>query len=157
MQYGTSYLYTNVPELSSDIWHKHHVPAVDKVLFAPSLQQRCWELEGAVFSPKKHDSLWIPWKAESSKHTIFLRKKALTHFVVIFLPAYSHLPTFPPTVLRNSLLLFSSQPELHCKGTECRATALATPQVAKTNNTRTTDAARNGAHKSTNQTEEFVE
>lgn len=86
MQYGTSYLYTNVPELSSDVWHKHHIPVVDKVLFAPPLQQRCRELEGEVFPPKKHDSLGIPWKAESSKHTIFLREQAPTHFVVVFLP-----------------------------------------------------------------------
>lgn len=55
-----SYLYTNVPELSSDFSHQLHVPAIDKVLSAPSLQQRHQELEGDISSPQEHDSLWIP-------------------------------------------------------------------------------------------------
>lgn len=109
--------------------------------------ERYQELEGGVSSPKQHNSLWIPCKAESSKYTVFLREKVLTHFLVILLPDYSPLSTFPPTAPRNGML-FSSYSELPCKVTECCETALAIPQVVKTNDARMTDAARNGVHES---------
>lgn len=143
-----SYLYTNVPELSSDFCHQLHVPAIDKVLSAPSLQHRHQELEG-VFLHLRSTTAFRYHKKQNPPYKLPQRKRADLFPGHISTPLYSTMSRFPPTLLRNSRWWFFSLSELLCKATKSCRTALVILQVVKINQVRMTGAARNWVHEST--------